>query len=322
MYIIFFPKLIAGPIVRYHEIADQIQSHIKSENFNNRVNGFIRFCLGLSKKVLIANVIGRQADAIFAMDTEHLTTTISWLGALAYSLQIYFDFSGYSDMAIGIAKMLGFKLPENFNNPYTSKSVTEFWKRWHITLGNWMKNYLYISLGGNRVAKSRVLINLFIVFILSGLWHGAGWNFILWGIYYGLFLVIERIIDRGNSSKGVWVYVGWIYTLIVVVVGWILFRIENIQTAFKFIGKMFSFNFTNDYVFIFNPDFFFFFTIGLFFSFCTLNNRVRIFQERFFAGLFQKREKIIFLVLGVVFYIICLISLSSGQFNPFIYFKF
>ncbi len=322
MYIIFFPKLIAGPIVRYHEIADQIQNHIKTDNFNNRLNGFIRFCIGLSKKVLIANVVGRQADAIFSINTDQLSTPVAWIGALAYTLQIYFDFSGYSDMAIGISKILGFKLPENFDNPYISKSVTEFWKRWHITLGSWMRNYLYIPLGGNRVAKGMVLINLFIVFVLSGLWHGAGWNFILWGVYYGLFLVIERIFIRNKNPKGLIAYVGWIYTFIIVVVGWVLFRVENIDAAFIYIYKMFSFNFSNEYVFISKPDFYFVFVIGILISFSTLNLKIRRFQEKLFGGLINKKQIVIFSILGLASYIICLMSLSGGQFNPFIYFKF
>jgi alginate O-acetyltransferase complex protein AlgI len=322
MYIIFFPKLIAGPIVRYHEIADQIQTHIQNSTFESRINGFIRFCIGLGKKVFIANVVGQQADAIFAIDPAQLTTPIAWLGALAYTLQIYFDFSGYSDMAIGISTMLGFKIPENFNNPYISRSVTEFWKRWHITLGNWMKNYLYIPLGGNRVAKYRVLINLFIVFVLSGLWHGAGWNFVLWGVYFVIFLVMERIFMRDKTPHKVVSYLGLIYTFLVVVVGWVFFRIEDINAAFKYIETMFSFNFNHDYVFIYKPGFVFFFMIGLFFSFCTLSNKISIFQKRFFDGALTKSEFFIYSVMGIACYLFCLVYLSSGQFNPFIYFKF
>ena len=185
-----------------------------------------------------------------------------------------------------------------------------------------MRNYLYIPLGGNRSSQSRVLLNLFIVFILSGLWHGAGWNFILWGIYFGLFLVLERIFIRNNNSKGFWVYVGWLYTFIVVVIGWVLFRIEDIDVAFQFIYKMWAFDFTADYIFIYKPDFFIFLIIGLFFSFCTLNNRIKTFQKRFFDGLLAKRELFIFSVLGIAAYMLCLTCLSSGEFNPFIYFKF
>lgn len=322
MYIIFFPKLIAGPIVRYHEIADQLQSHIKFDNFDNRIKGFIRFCIGLSKKVLIANVAAQQADAVFATESSHLTTTIAWVGALAYTIQIYFDFSGYSDMAIGISKMLGFTLPENFNSPYTSKSITEFWRRWHITLGNWMKNYLYIPLGGNRASKGRVLMNLFIVFLLSGLWHGAGWNFVLWGAYYGVFLVLERLTIRKKAPSGMVSYLGWIYTFVVVVVGWVFFRQRNVHAALLFTGKMFSFDFSHRYVFVYNAEFFFILIVALLFSFCTLNGTINKYQERIFGGMLGKKEMLLYGILGMAAYYICLISLSNGQFNPFIYFKF
>lgn len=322
MYIILFPKLIAGPIVRYHEIADQIKDHINRDNFSNRLHGFIRFGIGLSKKVLIANVVGAQADAVFALDPARLNTMIAWVGALAYTLQIYFDFSGYSDMAIGISRMLGFRLPENFNNPYTSKSITEFWKRWHITLGKWMRNYLYIPLGGNKVSKEKTLRNLFIVFVLSGLWHGAGWNFIIWGMYYGLFLVIERITFRDIEPKGIWAFIGWLYTFLVVVTGWMLFRIEDIHKAFHYILKMFSFDFAHNYVFIYKPDFLAVFLIGVFFSFCTFNQKIRVFSERLFEGSLEKNHVLVFSLSGMVFFMICLVSLSGGSFNPFIYFKF
>lgn len=194
LYIILFPKLIAGPIIRYHEIADQISDRSKNENADYRLTGFIRFIIGLSKKVLIANTLGAQADAVFALNYNEIPAFTAWLGILAYTFQIYFDFSGYSDMALGLGKLLGFKFPENFNNPYTSGSITEFWRRWHITLGNWMRNYLYIPLGGNRVpSKKRLYFNLWFVFLASGLWHGASWSFVVWGAFHGFFLVLERL---------------------------------------------------------------------------------------------------------------------------------
>ena len=322
MYIIFFPKLIAGPIVRYHEIADQLQHHIYNETFNNRLNGFIRFSIGLSKKVIIANVVGSQADAIFLLNPEQISTSVAWVGALAYTLQIYFDFSGYSDMAIGISKMLGFNLPENFNNPYTSKSITEFWRRWHITLGSWMKNYLYIPLGGNRTSKGRIIINLFIVFVLSGLWHGAGWNFVLWGIYYGIFLVIERLIGRKENPSIFISLFGWIYTFIVVIIGWVLFRIESIDNAFDYISRMFAFNFENNYVFIYNADFILYFIFGLIFSFSAFIRPINTFQDKLFGGLLKNKMVFIFTILAIAFYFICILLISDGQANPFIYFKF
>ncbi|MFA6950343.1 MAG: MBOAT family O-acyltransferase, partial [Lentimicrobiaceae bacterium] len=192
-YIILFPKLIAGPIIRYHDLADQITDRSQNETVDNRLTGFYRFIIGLAKKVLIANQMGLQADTIFAMNYADLDSATAWVGILAYTFQIYFDFSGYSDMAIGIGKMIGFKFPENFNSPYVSQSISEFWRRWHISLGAWMRNYLYIPLGGNRVAtKRRLYFNLWFVFLASGLWHGASWSFVLWGAYHGFFLVLER----------------------------------------------------------------------------------------------------------------------------------
>lgn len=174
LYIILFPKLIAGPIIRYHDLADQITDRSQNENIDNRLTGFYRFVIGLAKKVLIANQMGLQADSIFSMNYTNIDSYAAWIGILAYSFQIYFDFSGYSDMAIGLAKMIGFKFPENFNNPYISASITEFWRRWHMTLGSWMRNYLYIPLGGNKVSsKGRLYFNLWFVFFASGLWHGA-----------------------------------------------------------------------------------------------------------------------------------------------------
>lgn len=184
LYILFFPKLIAGPITRYHEIADQIDSRNNKYNSDIILTGIVRFTLGLGKKVLLANTMGQFADTVFSEVTNDSNSTLTWLGTFAYTFQIYFDFSGYSDMAIGLGNMFGFKLPENFNNPYTSSSITEFWRRWHITLGNWMKNYLYIPLGGNKVNSSyKIYFNLCIVFLISGFWHGASWNFIIWGGY-------------------------------------------------------------------------------------------------------------------------------------------
>jgi alginate O-acetyltransferase complex protein AlgI len=190
-YILMFPHLIAGPIVRFNLIADQIEDREYNETTDNRLTGFFRFTVGLAKKVLIANVLGEQVDKIFALSGGDLTSSLAWIGIVAYTFQIYYDFSGYSDMAIGLARMIGFDFPENFNNPYISQSITEFWRRWHMTLGRFMKDYLYIPLGGNKVSTVRLYFNLWVVFLLSGLWHGAAWNFVLWGAYQGIFLVAD-----------------------------------------------------------------------------------------------------------------------------------
>jgi alginate O-acetyltransferase complex protein AlgI len=200
LYIILFPKLIAGPIVRFHSIADQISE--RNETVDDKLQGFIRFCIGLGKKILIANVLGAQADLIMDQQPEQLSTIMSWIGIIAYTFQIYFDFSGYSDMALGLGRMMGFNFPENFNNPYNSRSITEFWRRWHISLGQWMKNYLYIPLGGNQVkSKFRLFFNLWIVFLISGLWHGASWSFVLWGAFHGFFLIMDRIFLQNFLDK-------------------------------------------------------------------------------------------------------------------------
>ncbi|HNZ43107.1 MAG TPA: MBOAT family O-acyltransferase, partial [Bacteroidales bacterium] len=193
LYILFFPQLIAGPIIRFNEISDQIEDRRYQFTVDNHLLGFFRFVIGLAKKVLIANVLGEEADRIFALGFYDLTTPLAWLGVLAYAFQIYFDFSGYSDMAIGLARMMGFIFPENFNNPYISQSITEFWRRWHMSLSRWMRDYLYISLGGNRVSVPRMYFNLAFVFLISGFWHGAEWNFIFWGAFHGLFLILDRL---------------------------------------------------------------------------------------------------------------------------------
>jgi alginate O-acetyltransferase complex protein AlgI len=245
LYIILFPKLIAGPITRYHEIADQINDRSANETLDNRLTGFYRFVIGLSKKMLIANVMGQQADIVFGMHSWEISTYTVWIGALAYTFQIYFDFSGYSDMTIGLSKMIGFKLPENFNNPYISQSITEFWRRWHITLSNWMKNYLYIPLGGSRVAsKSRMYFNLWIVFLASGLWYGASWNFIIWSAYNGTFLVLEKLFLLKLYDKLGKVF-RVVITFIIVVVGGVFFRANILTQACAYLKSMFLFKSQN-----------------------------------------------------------------------------
>ena len=205
LYIMLFPQLIAGPIVRYNEIADQLNNR-KFRDYNDRVYGIYRFAIGLAKKVIIVNVLGEKADLIFGLEATDLNASIAWLGIVCYTFQIYFDFSGYSDMAIGLGRLMGFKFPENFNSPYISQSITEFWQRWHITLGRWMRDYLYSPLGGNRVGSiGRLYFNLWVVFIISGFWHGASWNFFLWGAYHGLFLIFDRLfLNRLTKSIGKW----------------------------------------------------------------------------------------------------------------------
>ncbi|MFC2121926.1 MBOAT family O-acyltransferase, partial [Bacteroidota bacterium] len=227
LYIMSFPQMIAGPIVRFNTIADQITS--RTETIDKKLIGFYRFTIGLAKKVLIANVMGEQTDIIMNGNIAGLDAGAAWLGLFAYTFQIYFDFSGYSDMAIGLGKMMGFSFPENFNSPYTSTSISEFWRRWHMTLGGFMRDYLYIPLGGSKVStKSRLFFNLWIVFLLSGLWHGASWNFIVWGAYHGLFLILDRIFLIKFLNK-IGRIPGTLITFFVVIMGWVVFRLENSQ---------------------------------------------------------------------------------------------
>lgn len=235
LYILFFPQLIAGPIVRYHEIANELVDRItRREDF---AEGIRRFVLGLGKKMIVANTAAYTADQVFAIPATELTTGLAWLGVLCYTIQIYFDFSGYSDMAIGLARMFGFHFPENFNYPYISQSITEFWRRWHMSLSRWFRDYLYIPLGGNRSGSGRTYFNLVIVFFLCGLWHGAHWTFVVWGTYHGALLVVERLGFNKllNAMPRV---LRHIYTMLAVMVGWVLFRAEGIGKAAYFLKAM------------------------------------------------------------------------------------
>jgi len=238
LYIIFFPQLIAGPIIRYHDINQQIRDRTHSSE--DVLAGFFRFSRGLGKKLIIADPAGELASAIFALPPESLPAHYAWLGVLAYSVQIYFDFSGYSDMAIGLGRIVGFRFPENFNQPYTAKSVTEFWQRWHITLSNWMRVYLYIPLGGNKVAPWRMYLNLWIVFLISGLWHGAAWNFIVWGAYYGFFLTLEKMFERSGWRLPTPSIVKQFLTFVIVLNAWVLFRADSLDYARRLLGRMYG----------------------------------------------------------------------------------
>ena len=236
-YVALFPQLIAGPIVQFKTIADQLDN--RRESFDDFSAGISRFMTGLGKKVLLANNAGIIWDTVLAYDLENLPVLSAWIGILAYSFQIYFDFSGYSDMAIGLGKMLGFHFLENFNYPYMSKSITEFWRRWHISLGSWFRDYVYIPLGGNRKGPARHIINICIVWFLTGLWHGANWNFILWGVYFGALLIIEKFFLL-NLLKKLPAIVSHIYTLFFVVVSWAIFAIEDMSMLGKYLGAMFG----------------------------------------------------------------------------------
>ena len=252
LYLLLFPQLIAGPIIRYRDIADQLARRIVT--LDDFACGVRRFVIGLAKKVLIANIVAGPADKIFALPLAELSPAHAWLGIVCYTLQIYFDFSGYSDMAIGLGRMFGFRFPENFRWPYIAESITEFWRRWHISLSTWFRDYLYIPLGGNRVSPARRYRNLVTVFFLCGLWHGASWNFVIWGLWHGSFLVIERVTKSptrpftnspthqlsNSPTLGVMAWPIWphVYTLAVVIVGWVFFRAETLPSAMAFLKAM------------------------------------------------------------------------------------
>ncbi len=320
LYILFFPKLIAGPIVRYHDLADQISNRTSNETIDNRLTGFYRFVIGLAKKVLIANQIGVQADAIFDMNISDLSTLTAWIGILAYTFQIYFDFSGYSDMAIGIAKMVGFKIPENFDNPYTSKSVTEFWRRWHISLGSWMRNYLYIPLGGNKVdTKARLFFNLWVVFLLSGLWHGASWGFIVWGGYHGVFLILDRLFLTKTLIK-IGGGMSTVFTFFIITIGWVFFRVEKVGDAFLYIKRLFTFS-QNTFINL-DIEFYFWFIIAVIFSFMDSFKIGKIIQEKFYLTFYSDKKHLVVATISILLLVLSISSITSFGFNPFIYFRF
>lgn len=320
LYILLFPKLIAGPIIRYHDIAQQLQNRSNNETIDNRLTGFYRFAIGLAKKVILANHLGLHADIIFSSDFSSLDPISAWVGILAYTFQIYFDFSGYSDMAIGLAKMIGFKFPENFDNPYISQSITEFWRRWHISLGLWMRNYLYIPLGGNQVAtKSRLYFNLWIVFLASGLWHGASWNFVLWGAYHGLFLVLERVfLHRLYLKMGK--FLSTILTFMVVVIGWVFFRIEGVSDAYVFLSRLFSFNIKTS--FVFESEFMTYLSLAIFFAFFAYSRRGKKLQVSVFNDRYTLGGHLAMSTAVIILMFISISTITSFSFNPFIYFRF
>ena len=303
LYVSFFPQLIAGPIVKYRDIEQQIEN--REVNEVEISQGFQRFIIGLSKKVLISNTMASTVDTIFSLSSMNIFT--AWIGAFAYLFQIYFDFSGYSDMAIGMGHIFGFTFLENFNYPYISTSIKEFWRRWHISLSSWFKEYVYIPLGGNRKGAFRTSINKIIVFFITGLWHGANWTFVCWGLYHGLFSLMEQVIPIKKLPK----VLGHIYTILIVTIGFVIFRADNMMQAIQYIHSMFTgFDFT---------------TLTT-----TLNQCTPIFILTFILAcigctpVFKKlkMESFVGYAYTMILFVLCLLSLSSGTYNPFIYFRF
>ena len=318
LYISFFPQLVAGPIVRYETISDQIEN--RKETLNDVVDGFSRFVIGLGKKVLLANNFAIIADMSFNMNVsgEPLSVAMYWLGAICYTLQIFFDFSGYSDMAIGLGRMFGFKFLENFNYPYISKSITEFWHRWHISLGTWFRDYVYFPLGGSRVNKNRLVLNLFVVWLLTGIWHGANWTFILWGLMYFILLTIEKLTQFYKTENKKAKPFLWIYTMFFVIIGWVIFRSSSIQEAFIYIGGMFGIN-ANSFI---SPLFFdcigqviIFLILGILFSFPLVPKIKEKIKENTIT-------EIIYIILLVSIFVLSISSIIGSANNPFIYFNF
>ncbi|MDR1136884.1 MAG: hypothetical protein LBK91_01055 [Synergistaceae bacterium] len=309
-----FPQLIAGPIVRYKDVASQLEFRARSAD--QFASGIQRLTVGLAKKVLIANNIGRLWDTYAAMAAADLSVVGSWLGIIAFSIQIYFDFSGYSDMAIGLGRMLGFEFLENFDYPYISRSVTEFWRRWHMSLGTWFRDYVYIPLGGNRKGKYRQLLNITIVWALTGLWHGANWTFMLWGLYYAAFLIFEKLywLDVLKKAPG---FVGHLYTILVVVCGWVVFQLTSLTDCARYYKAMFGFGSGG----FFNPvDGFYLrsFALMLLIVFVA----VTPFARNLFGRLSGKTKAVLAPVLIVLGLVISTAYLVDATYNPFLYFRF
>jgi alginate O-acetyltransferase complex protein AlgI len=320
LYITMFPQLIAGPIVRYCDVADQIRE--RHAAMSDRLQGFYRFVLGLSKKVLIADVIGFYVDAVLAAsDYSALDSSTAWITIVAYTFQLYFDFAGYSDMAIGLGRMLGFKFPENFDNPYVSTSISEFWRRWHQTFSIFMKNYLYFPLGGSKVkTKRRLYFNLWFVFLLSGLWHGASWNFVVYGIIQGVFIVMDRLFLVKIMSK-LGKIPSVLFTFLIIVLARVFFRIENIGMAWTFMQKLFAFDFVKT-VAVYDLQSYVTIAIAAFFSFITLTKFGLKLQNKVYFTDYKLKGHILFWVLSLIGFAFCLASLNATGFSPFIYFRF
>lgn len=326
LYISFFPQLIAGPIVKYKDICEQIMN--RNTTVKESTRGMQRFVVGLSKKVLIANTMGIVADNIFSADTAGISIVTAWIGAISYLLQIYYDFSGYSDMAIGLGRMFGFHFKENFLYPYSAISIRDFWHKWHVSLSGWFKDYLYIPLGGNRKGLARTCINKIIVFFLTGLWHGANWTFIVWGLFHGLFLLLEDFVPVLKRLPRV---VSHIYVLLVITVGFVMFRADTLSQGILFIQKMFSgFDISSLSLSLaaqqMTPWFIIMLVAGIVFM-APLKRVILCWREKLemdveILGNKEKRLSALCSVTAVVLLVWCMIRLSGSTYNPFIYFRF
>ncbi len=315
LYISLFPQLVAGPIVRYPDVAEEIDSN--RETFKDFSEGLIRFVFGLSKKMLLANALGEVADGIFATDFSILSTASAWVGILAYAGQIYFDFSAYSDMAIGLGRVFGFHFSENFNYPYISRSVTEFWRRWHRSLSGWFRDYVYIPLGGSRVCLWKQIRNLLIVWLLTGLWHGAAWNFVAWGGWYALLLLGEKFVWKKWAEKAP-APLGWLCTMLAVLIGWVFFRSADLSSAFSYLKTMAGFGASWGsgqavyYLIEYWPEW----IVGLFACLPIKGHLEKKLPEEHFLRVWGVR------LLAMVLLMASFMEITTGTFNPFLYFRF
>ncbi len=314
-YTMLFPQIIAGPIVRYETVDKELE--VKNISIDNFSLGIKRFIVGLGKKVLIANNIGALWNTIEQGQISNLTFVLAWFGIIAFALQIYFDFSGYSDMAIGLAKMFGMDFDENFNFPYISKSITEFWRRWHITLSSWFRDYVYIPLGGNRKGFAKQIRNILIVWFLTGAWHGASWNFILWGLYFGVILILEKLIILKLLDKCGKIF-SHIYAIILILIGWVIFAFEDLQKIGAYFGAMFNItNFVNNEALYYLRNYGLIAIIGIICSTMLVKKLLVKLDESNKIGI-----KIIEVVVYIGILILCTASLVTDTFNPFLYFRF
>ncbi len=320
LYVCLFPQLVAGPIVKYNSVREQLQD--RQVSAEGTASGIQRFIVGLSKKMLIANVMAVAADRMFALDIAQLDMASAWVGAVCYMLQIYFDFSGYSDMAVGMGKMFGFSFPENFDYPYTACSIRQFWKKWHISLTSWFREYLYFPLGGNRKGRARTLFNRFFVFLCTGIWHGADWTFVVWGIYHGVLTMLETVLVKDKNAgkaadiaKPVIRVLGHIYTLLAVMIGFVIFRADSMRQAVHFIVSMFSFGATAvgtmTAVSVMSP----LFIITLIIAAVACTPVLRMLPK-------NAVTRLLGMVLTIILYMLCIMEIAAGSYNPFIYFRF
>ena len=321
LYVALFPQLIAGPIVRYETIANEI--HGRKETESDFTSGIVRFILGLSKKVLLSNQFALIADKVYNTGAGNLSVTFAWLGAICYMLQIYFDFSGYSDMAIGLGRMFGFHFNENFNLPYTAKSVSDFWRRWHISLSTWFRDYVYFPMGGSRVnSKLKLGRNLLVVWCLTGIWHGANWTFIVWGLYFGIILIIEKFtgLDKWMEKSKV---MGHFYTLLIVVISWVLFRAANIGEAINFIKDMFGIShnrLVDGLASFYIKESLAIIIIGIMASLPIVSWVKGYYLKQ--KSHIQKTYQIVGMCVLAMLFFVAVAYLVKGTYNPFIYFNF